>query len=40
MPRHLARAGAFDYIEMFNNRTRRHGHLGGASSEAFESASQ
>jgi putative transposase len=38
--RDLARADVFDYIEVFYNRTRRHGHLGGVSPEAFESASQ
>lgn len=38
--RDLARADVFDYIEMFYNRTRRHGHLGGVSPEAFESASK
>ena len=37
--RELARADIFDYIEMFYNRSRRHGHLGGVSPEAFESAS-
>ena len=37
--RDLARADVFDYIEMFYNRTRRHGHLGGVSPEAFERAS-
>jgi putative transposase len=37
--RDLARADVFDYIEMFYNRIRRHGHLGGVSPEAFESAS-
>jgi putative transposase len=25
-----------DYIEAFDNRTRRHSHLGGVSPEAFE----
>lgn len=29
--RDLARAGVFDYIEVFYNRTRRHSHLGGIS---------
>jgi putative transposase len=38
--RDLAKADIFDYIEMFYNRTRRHGHIGGVSPEAFESASQ
>jgi len=38
--RDLARADVFDYIEMFYDRTRRHGHLGGVSPEAFESASK
>jgi putative transposase len=37
--RELARADVFDYIEVFYNRTRRHGHLGGVSPEAFEQAS-
>jgi putative transposase len=37
--RDLAKADIFDYIEMFYNRTRRHGHLGGVSPEVFESAS-
>ena len=37
--RELARADIFDYIEMFYHRSRRHGHLGGVSPEAFESAS-
>lgn len=37
--RDLARADIFDYIEAFYNRTRRHGHLGGVSPEAFEKAS-
>ena len=37
--RDLARADLFDYIEAFYNRTRRHGHLGGISPEAFEMAS-
>ena len=32
--RDLARADVFDYIEVFYNRTRRHGHLGGVSPEA------
>lgn len=36
--RDLARADAFDYIEVFYNRTRRHSHLGGISPEAFEQA--
>ncbi|SDI16035.1 putative transposase [Pseudomonas benzenivorans] len=35
----LARADAFDYIEVFYNRTRRHRHLGGVNPEAYESAS-
>lgn len=38
--RREAKADLFDYIEMFYNRTRRHGHLGGVSPEAFEQASQ
>ncbi|HHO9600720.1 IS3 family transposase [Escherichia albertii] len=29
----------FDYIEVFYNRTQRHSHLDGVSSEAFEKAS-
>ncbi|MFT2798970.1 IS3 family transposase [Serratia sp. N21D137] len=37
--RDLARAGIFDYIEVFYNRARRHSHLGGVSPEAFERAS-
>jgi putative transposase len=37
--RDLAKADIFDYIEMFYNCTRRHGHLGGVSPEAFERAS-
>jgi putative transposase len=37
--RDLAKADIFDYIEIFYNRTRRHGHLGGVSPEASESAS-
>jgi len=37
--RNLARADAFDYIEVFYNRKRRHSHLGGVSPEAFEQAS-
>jgi len=37
--RELARADIVDYIEVFNNRTRRHSHLGGVSPEAFERAS-
>lgn len=36
--RDLARAHVFDCIEAFYNRTRRHSHLDGASTEAFESA--
>lgn len=32
--REMARAGVFDYIEMFYNQTRRHSHLGGVSPEA------
>ena len=35
----LAKAHIFESIEMFYNRTRRHGHLGGVSSEVFEVAS-
>ena len=38
--RDLARADIFDYIEMFYNQSRRHSHLGGVSSEAFERASK
>lgn len=38
--RDLARADVFDYIESFYNRTRRHSHLSGVSSDAFERASQ
>ena len=37
--RELAKADLFDYLEMFYNPTRRHGHLGGVSPEAFERAS-
>ena len=37
--RDMARADVFDYIEVFYNRQRRHGHLGGVSPEAFEQAS-
>ena len=37
--RELAMADVFDYIEVFYNRVRRHTHLGGVSSEAFELAS-
>ena len=37
--RDIAQADIFDYIEVFYNRTRRHSHLGGVSSEAFEGAS-
>jgi putative transposase len=37
--RDLARAGIFDYVESFYNRTRRHSHIGGVSTEAFETAS-
>ncbi len=32
--RDIAQADIFDYIEVFYNRTRRHSHLGGVSSEA------
>jgi putative transposase len=38
--RDLARIDVFDYIEMFCNRIRRHGHLGGVSPDAIEGASQ
>jgi putative transposase len=34
--RGFAKADVFDYIEVFYNRTRRHGPLGGGSPEAFE----
>jgi len=37
--RDLARVDVFDNIAAFKNRTRRHSHLGGVSSEAFERAS-
>lgn len=37
--RDMARADVFDHIEVFYNRARRHGHLGGVSPEAFENAS-
>lgn len=33
-----AKADLFDYMEMFYNRTRRHGHLGAVTPEAFEKA--
>jgi putative transposase len=36
--RELAIADMADYIETFYNRTRRHSHLGGLSSEQFEAA--
>jgi putative transposase len=36
--RDLAKAAITDYIEMFYNRSRRHGHLGGVSPEQFEAA--
>ena len=36
--RDLAKAAITDYIEMFYNRSRRHGHLGGVSPEQFEVA--
>jgi len=36
--RNMARADVFDYIEVFYNRSRRHSHLGGISTEAFERA--
>jgi hypothetical protein len=35
----LAKAGIFESIEMFYNRTRSHGHIGGVGSEVFEAAS-
>lgn len=34
-----AKADVFDYIEMFYNQRRRHGHIGDVSPEAFERAS-
>jgi putative transposase len=37
--RELAHADVFDYIEMFYNRTRRHGHFGGVRLEAVAKAS-
>jgi putative transposase len=36
--REEARSDVFDYIEVFYNRQRRHGHLGGVSPIAFEAA--
>jgi len=36
--RELAKADVADYIETFYNRTRRHSHLGGLSTEQFEAA--
>lgn len=36
--REEARSDVFDYIEVFYNRQRRHGHLGGVSPIAFETA--
>ena len=36
--RELAAADVSDYIESFDNRTRRHSHLGGVSPEEFEAA--
>ncbi len=36
--RAIAQADIFDYIEAFYNRTRRHSHLGGVSTEAFKRA--
>jgi putative transposase len=38
-PRDLAKADVFDHLEVFYNRSRRHGHLAGVSPERFESAS-
>ena len=38
--REMARADVFDYIEMFDNRMRRHSLLDGMSREAFETASK
>jgi putative transposase len=35
----LCRADVFDHIKVFYNRTRRHTHPGGISSDAFERAS-
>lgn len=37
--RAMAKRDIFDYIEVFYNRQRRHSHLGGVSSDAFEQAS-
>ena len=37
--RDLAKAGVFDYLEVFYNRTRRRGHLGGVSPAVFERGS-
>jgi putative transposase len=37
--RDMTKADIFDYIEMFYNQTRRHGHICGISPEAFEQAS-
>ena len=37
--RDLCRADVFDYVEVFQNRTRRHTHLGGISPDAFERTS-
>jgi len=36
--RALAIAEVADYIDAFYNRTRRHSHLGGVSTEQFEAA--
>ncbi|RAO74925.1 IS3 family transposase, partial [Dyella jiangningensis] len=33
-----ARSDVFDYIEIFYNRQRRHGHLGGLAPMMFEAA--
>jgi putative transposase len=36
----MAKAEIYEYIEMFNNPTRRHSHLSGVSPEEFEAMSQ
>jgi putative transposase len=38
--REMANAEIDAYIDMFDNRTRRHSHLSGVSPEAFEAVSQ
>ncbi len=38
--RDLATAEIYDYIEMFYDPNRRHSHLSGVSSEAFEAVSK